>query len=135
MNQPEVPAPGRPQLAPVGAQGLQELEGALDIVLEEGGRIVQGAVDMGLRRQMENHGRLEVAQQLQNSAAPADVELPETIGAGALEGGHRRRARRIAQAVDIEQIPGAGARQRAHQSPADKAGPPCYQRGLFVHLW
>ena len=95
------------QRSPVGAGGLQQLIGADDVGLDELGRAIDGAVDVGLSGQMHDGVRLEVQQRLADPLTIGDVGLEELIARVVVHAGQRLEVAGIGQFVRVEHaVPG-----------------------------
>ncbi|MNS80356.1 hypothetical protein D3C72_1140330 [compost metagenome] len=86
------------QRRPVGARGLQQVEGAQHIGLQERAGIGDGAVDVGLGREMDHGARAVRVQQAQHRRLVGDVAVDERVP------GVLRQRRKIVQVARVGQL-------------------------------
>gem|GEM_PF-3904336 len=111
---------------PMAAGRFQQLEGADDIVFDEVGRGIDGAVHMGFRGQMDDGAGGMLSQDGVQGGAVTDVGPHEDMGR--IHGGKGIRAGGITQTVQRHHLFIAAADQGPGQSRANETGGPRQQK-------
>jgi hypothetical protein len=86
---------------PVGTGGLKESEGADDVCLDELGRPMNGAIDMGLGGKVDDGPRLMLCKELRNEFGIANIATDEGMAGIPLQGGEVLEVARISELVEI----------------------------------
>ncbi len=115
-------APFGRQALPIGAGGLQQLIGANDVGLDELGRAVDRAVDVGLGGQMHDGVRLKLQQRLADPLTIGDVGLEELIAWVVFHSYQRLQVAGIGQFVQVEHAVLGIENEVADQCGADEPG-------------
>ncbi|MNF83659.1 hypothetical protein D3C84_659840 [compost metagenome] len=110
------------QRVPVGASGFQQAVGADDIGLNEVRRPIDGAVDMGLSRQVHDGVWLETCQYGAHGGLVDNIGLHELVASVGGNAGQRFEIARIGQFVQVEHFMLGVPNQLANQGRADETG-------------
>ena len=109
------------QPRPVAQRCLQQDEGAADVGVKERCRIVDRAVDMAFRCEMEDGIRVEIAKGAVHGAFVCDVGVHELVARRTHHLGDGFAPTGIGQFIDCEDLV-AGAHSPAHRCRADEPG-------------
>ena len=111
------------QPRPVAQRCLQQDEGAADVGVKERSRIVDRAVDMAFRCEMEDGIRVEIAKGAVHGAfGVCDVGVHELVARRTHHLGDGFAPTGIGQFIDCEDLLVAGAHSPAHRCRADEPG-------------
>jgi hypothetical protein len=112
VQESESPARAGVELRDVVARGVEQLEGAADVGLDEGGRPVDRAVDVGLGGEVEDRRGPVLVDDLVDRGAVGDVGLHEMEARVLGDVGQALEVPGVGQLVDDDDArPGARERQ------------------------
>ncbi len=129
---------------PVRARRLEEMERPHDVRLDEGGRAVDGAVDMGFGGQMHDRVGVVRSENPVERVAVADIGMLEGIGRMGRDRGHVVGAGGIGQRVEVHDLvargdcmahdgrpdePGAAGHEKSHPGSPQAKGVSISERG------
>ncbi len=112
------------QFQPPGARGFQQAVRADNVGLDELGRTIDGAVDVGFSRQVHDRLRREALEHRADTGLIADIRLHELI---ARVGGNRLqrfKVARVGQFVEVQHFVVGVVYQVADQCRADETCAP-----------
>lgn len=92
------------QLLPIGSRGFQQAVGANDVGLDKIRRAVNGAVDMGLGRQVHDRIGFEACEQGADGDLVDDIGLDKLIAAVGRDAGQRLEVAGVSQLVQVEHL-------------------------------
>ena len=123
VDEAESVAAGAVQPRPVAQRRLQQNEGAAHVGFDERSRIVDRAVDMAFRREMEDGIRVEIAKSAVHGAFVRDVGVHELVARRTHDLGDGFAPTGIGQLIDREDLV-AVAHSPAHRAEPMNPAPP-----------
>ncbi|MCY1418978.1 hypothetical protein D9M71_345530 [compost metagenome] len=90
------------ELAPVGTNALQQIEGADDVRLDKFARAMDGPVHMGLGSEVEHGAWTVLGQQARNQCCITDVTVHEGMARVAFQACQVLKVARIGQLVEAD---------------------------------
>ena len=112
----------RVERAPIGERGLEQRVGAADIGLDEGRGTVDRAVDVALRREMQDGVGLRLGEDRVERRPVADVHPVMAMAVAGAGFGQRFEVAGVGQHVDVGHRPVGGANHMPHGRRADEPG-------------
>ena len=122
VEEPERVALGGSQAAPVGAGRLQETEGADDVRGDELPRTVNRAVDVALRREMDDRPHAVFGEESLHERLIADVATDERVPGVAVEGGEIAHVPGVGELVEVDDRLVVGREPVEDEVAADESG-------------
>jgi hypothetical protein len=123
---------GGRQCLPVGAGGLEQAVGADNVGLDEIRRAIDGAIDVGLGRQMHDRLGCEALEHGADARLVGDIGLHELVAGVVGDGGQGLEIAGIGEFVEVEHFVFGVADQVAHDGRPDEAGTACNQNSHVI---
>ena len=134
MQEAEVLLLGALQLVPVLTGGFQQRERAHHVGLHEGGRTVDGAVDVAFGREVHHGAGLVLGQQRVDGLAIADVDLLEVVRRIAFQRRQVLPVSGVGELVDVDHRLVTASQPVQHEVRADETGTTCHENHVFSIL-
>ncbi len=112
------------QFQPPGARGFQQAVSADDVGLDELGRAIDGAVDVGFSRQVHDRLRRKALQHRADTGLVADIRLHELIARVGCNRLQRFKVARVGQFVEVQHFVFSVVYQVADQCRTDETCAP-----------